>query len=172
MDRHEKGLERVPGRMDAPLPEWDGGYGGDSRQLPKVVQKLLLNRPLSAEEKAELLWRFFELDQRARVRAARTRTAFLTIGFALVAFYLALYQRAWIVQHVMAWISPPAAPHAQRIRRQLPETQAPDLRYNGAFPRQPHAPRRPIHAVRTPQGPSPSERIEVVADTRSAPKRF
>jgi len=112
MDRHEKGLERVPGRMDAPLPDWNGSYGGDSRRLPKAVQKLLMNRPLSAEEKAELLWRFFELDQRARVRAARTRTAFLTIGFALVAFYLALYQRAWIVERVMAWLSPPAAPHA------------------------------------------------------------
>ena len=112
MDRHEKGIERVSGRMDAPLPEWNGSYGGDARRLPKVVQKLLLNRPLSAEEKAELLWRFFELDQRARVRAARTRTAFITIGVALVAFYLALYQRAWIVERVMAWLSPPAAPHA------------------------------------------------------------
>ena len=112
MDRHEKGIERVPGRMDSPLPEWNGSYSGDQRRLPKVVQKLLTSRPLSAEEKAELLWRFFELDQRVRARSARTRTAFITIGFALVAFYLAIYQRAWIVERVMAWLSPPAAPHA------------------------------------------------------------
>src|SRR5882762_10759106 len=73
MDRHEKGLEKVPGRPDLPLPEWQGGYGGDAQRLPKVVQKLLHARILTAEEKAELLWRLFELDQRARVRQARAK---------------------------------------------------------------------------------------------------
>ena len=112
MDRHEKGIEHLPGRMDKPLTEWNGGYGGDSRRLPKVVQKLLMGRPLTAEEKAELLWRFFELDQRARARAAKTKTVVWTVGLALLAFYLAVYQRSWIVERVMAWLSPPAAPPA------------------------------------------------------------
>lgn len=68
MDKHEKGIEVDPLRPDKPLPQWNGKYGGDPKRLPKVVQKLLLRRPLTPEEKAELLWRFYELDQGKRVR--------------------------------------------------------------------------------------------------------
>jgi len=68
MDKHEKGIEVDPYRPDLPLSKWDGKYGGDPKRLPKVVQKLVLRRPLTAEEKAELLWRFYELDQGGRAR--------------------------------------------------------------------------------------------------------
>jgi len=68
MDKHEKGIEVEPHRPDVPLPKWDGKYGGDQKRLPKVIQKLLLRRPLTAEEKAELLWRYYELEQGGRVR--------------------------------------------------------------------------------------------------------
>ena len=68
MDKHEKGIEVDPYRPDLPLSRWDGKYGGDPKRLPKVVQKLVLRRPLTAEEKAELLWRFYELDQGGRAR--------------------------------------------------------------------------------------------------------
>ncbi len=110
MDRHEKGIERIPGRLDQPLPEWQGSYRGDARRLPKVVQKLLHGRMLGAEEKAELLWRLFELDQKARARQARVRTVVLTLVVAGIAAYMAFFQREWIVEQVMAWLSPPAAP--------------------------------------------------------------
>lgn len=68
MDKHEKGVEIDPYRPDLPLTKWDGRYGGDPKRLPKVVQKLVLRRPLTPEEKAELLWRFYELDQGGRAR--------------------------------------------------------------------------------------------------------
>ena len=68
MDKHEKGIEVDPLRPDLPLPKWDGRYRGDPKRLPKVVQKLMLRRPLTPEEKAELLWRFYELQQGARAR--------------------------------------------------------------------------------------------------------
>src|SRR2546425_12195014 len=68
MDEHEKGIEVDPLRPDLPLPKWDGRYRGDPKRLPKVVQKLMLRRPLTPEEKAELLWRFYELQQGARAR--------------------------------------------------------------------------------------------------------
>jgi hypothetical protein len=68
MDKHEKGIEIDPYRPDLPLTRWDGRYGGDPKRLPKVVQKLVLRRPLTPEEKAELLWRFYELDQGGRAR--------------------------------------------------------------------------------------------------------
>jgi len=110
MDRHEKGIEKMPGRLDRPLPEWNGGYGGDQRRLPKAVQKLVAGRPLTAEEKAELLWRFYELDQRARMRQTRTRAVILSTLAIGVVVYLAVYQRVWIIHQVMAWLSPPASP--------------------------------------------------------------
>jgi hypothetical protein len=110
MDKHEKGLEKQPGRLDQPLPEWKGRYGGDARRLPKVVQKLLAGRPLTAEEKAELLWRFFELDHRAREVRLKRRGWALALLVGLVAAYLAVFQRAWIADQIMAWLSPPAAP--------------------------------------------------------------
>ncbi|HEX3112815.1 MAG TPA: hypothetical protein VHU20_06080 [Candidatus Eisenbacteria bacterium] len=110
MDRHEKGIEKIPGRPDKPLPEWNGSYFGDPQRLPKCVQKLVAGRPLTAEEKAELLWRFYELDQRARMRQQRTRAVVLS-GLAIaVVVYLAMYQRVWIMNQVMAWLSPPASP--------------------------------------------------------------
>ena len=107
MDRHEKGIEKVPGRMDRPLPEWNGSYAGDQRKLPKVVQKLASGRILTAEEKAELMWRFYELDQAARTRSERLRAVLLG-GLAIgLVVYLAMYQRVWIMGQVMAWLSPP-----------------------------------------------------------------
>lgn len=110
MDRHEKGIEKMPGRLDRPLPEWNGSYGGDQRRLPKAVQKLVAGRPLTAEEKAELLWRFYELDQKTRMREQRTRAVILS-GLAIgLVVYLAMYQRVWIMHQVMSWISPPASP--------------------------------------------------------------
>jgi len=66
MDKHEKGIEIDPTRVDVPLPQWNGRYRGDPKRLPKVVQKLVHRRPLTPEEKAELLWRFYELDQGGR----------------------------------------------------------------------------------------------------------
>lgn len=110
MDKHEKGIQKEPGRLDQPLSEWRGGYGGDVRRLPKVVQKLLHGRALSAEEKAELLWRFFELDHRARDRRRRIRGWVLGILVVALASYLAAHERAWIAAQVMAWLSPPATP--------------------------------------------------------------
>jgi hypothetical protein len=83
MDKHEKGVEVDPLRLDLPLPRWDGKYRGDPKRLPKVVQKLVLRRPLTPEEKAELLWRFYELDQGGRARRG-------LIGVLLVMFLCAV----------------------------------------------------------------------------------
>jgi hypothetical protein len=110
MDRHEKGLEKSPDRLDKPLPEWDGSYWGDKRRLPKVVQKLLHGKILTAEEKAELLWRYFEIDQRARARMSRNRKVFAVIAVLLLLAYVGVFQRGWVADSVMAWLSPPAAP--------------------------------------------------------------
>lgn len=112
MDRHEKGLEKVPGRLDQPLPEWGGGYGGDSQRLPKVVQKLMHGRILTAEEKAELLWRYFELDQKNRVGKARAQRVLLALVLLAAGAWVAIYQWRWVADRVMAWLSPPAAPPA------------------------------------------------------------
>lgn len=112
MDRHEKGIEKEYGRLDRPLPEWKGSYGGDPKRLPKVVQKLMHGKTLTAEEKAELLWRFYEIDQAERTRRAHVWTALLVVVALAACAYLALYQRHWIVAQVMAWLSPPATPPA------------------------------------------------------------
>ena len=112
MDRHEKGIEKEYGRVDRPLPEWKGGYGGDPRRLPKVVQKLMHGKTLTAEEKAELLWRFYEIDQATRSRQGRIWAAILVLGLLAAAGYFGIYQREWVMAHVMAWLSPPAAPPA------------------------------------------------------------
>jgi len=89
MDKHEKGIEVDPYRPDLPLPRWNGKYGGDQKRLPKVVQKLVLRRPLTPEEKAELLWRFYELEQGGRMR--ERLLWLLAIALCLVCFagYLA-----------------------------------------------------------------------------------
>ena len=110
MDRHEKGIEKAYGRVDRPLPEWKGSYGGDPRRLPKVVQKLMQRKTLTAEEKAELLWRFYEIDQSRRTRQAKVWTTLLVLVVLGAAAYLAFYQRQWVVNQVMAWLSPPATP--------------------------------------------------------------
>jgi hypothetical protein len=110
MDRHEKGLEKDPGRPDQPLPEWGGSYTGDAQRLPKVVQKLLHGRILSAEEKAELLWRYFELDQRNRSRRARAERILLALTLVAAGAWVAIYQWRWVANRVMAWLSPPASP--------------------------------------------------------------
>ena len=112
MDKHEKGIQNLPGRLDQPLPEWRGGYGGDARRLPKVVQKLLLGRTLTAEEKAELLWRFFELDQRSRERRAKVRAWAVGLALIAIAVYVGVYHRMWVAERIMAWLSPPAGPSA------------------------------------------------------------
>jgi len=112
MDRHEKGLEKVPGRLDQPLPDWNGSYSGNVGKLPKVVQKLMHGVNMSAEEKAELLWRFFELDQRARARGASTKRILTAVALIAGIAWVAIYQWRWVVNQVMAWLSPPAAPPA------------------------------------------------------------
>ena len=91
MDKHEKGIEVDPYRPDLPLPKWDGKYGGDQKRLPKVVQKLVLRRPLTPEEKAELLWRFFELEQGARTRRGLLWILFvIVLGVACLAGYFVI----------------------------------------------------------------------------------
>ena len=107
MDNHERGVEKKAGRLDAPLPEWKGGYGGDRRKLPLVVQKLLFKRRLTAEEKAELLWRFYELDQAARIRAARVRAVLLLLLLLTVAggTWLVVTQ-PWITNGVLDLMYP------------------------------------------------------------------
>jgi hypothetical protein len=107
MDKHEKGIEKSPDRLDQPLPEWSGSYGGSPKRLPKVIQKLLLGRALSAEEKAELLWRFYELDQGTRTRAARDRRVVAVLLLLIAVAYVAVFQRHWVATGVMAWLSPP-----------------------------------------------------------------
>ena len=98
MDNHERGWEKKPGRLDISLPEWRGGYGGDPHRLPRVVQKLLHGRKLTAEEKAELLWRFYELDQASRVGTRKRVAILLTLGTVLVA------AAAWVCFHPPQWL--------------------------------------------------------------------
>jgi hypothetical protein len=88
MDKHEKGIEVDPYRPDQPLPRWNGKYSGDPKFLPKVVQKLLLRRMLTPEEKAELLWRYFELEQGGRVRERLLWLLTLVLCLACFAGYL------------------------------------------------------------------------------------
>lgn len=89
MDKHEKGIDVDPYRPDQPLPRWNGSYKGDAKNLPKVVQKLLLKRTLTAEEKAELLWRFFELQEGGRMRERLLWLLSLLLCIACFAGYLA-----------------------------------------------------------------------------------
>lgn len=88
MDKHEKGIEFDPYRPDQPLPRWNGKYGGDPKFLPKVVQKLLQRRVLTPEEKAELLWRYYELEQGGRVRERLIWILTLALCLACFAGYL------------------------------------------------------------------------------------
>ena len=96
MDKHERGLEISEARLDLPLPKWNGSYRGDKHRLPKVVQKLLLERPLTPEEKAELLWRFHELDHIKRVRRRAMTAVMLVIGVLVALAAIAAYPPPWI----------------------------------------------------------------------------
>jgi hypothetical protein len=110
MDNHERGWEKKPGRPDAPLPEWSGSYGGDPKYLPRVVQKLRQNRKLTAEEKAELLWRFYELDQVDR-RKTRARVMTLLLFLVVVtgtAVWLYFNPQTWIVTKILEIVDPGA----------------------------------------------------------------
>ncbi len=104
MDKHEKGVEIDPYRADLPLTKWGGKYGGDQKRLPKVVQKLVLRRPLTPEEKAELLWRFYELDQGGRAR--RGLIAVLMVMF-LCAVCVASYLVCTHQIPMLAALAPP-----------------------------------------------------------------
>ncbi len=107
MDKHEKGIEIDPTRADLPLPVWKGKYGGDLKRLPRVVQKLLHRRILSPEEKAELLWRFYELDLAARVRQRVLWTAFFVICVAGITGYFALTHWSWLLGR-LDMLAPPS----------------------------------------------------------------
>jgi hypothetical protein len=111
MDNHERGWEKKPGRPDLPLPEWNGSYGGDSRRLPRVVQKLQQKRKLTAEEKAELLWRFYELDQVDR-RKTQARVATMLVVLVLLtagAVWLYFNPQPWIADRLLEIVDPGAA---------------------------------------------------------------
>ena len=111
MDNHERGWEKKPGRPDVPLPEWNGSYWGDQAKLPRVVQKLRQKRKLTAEEKAELLWRFYELDQ---IDRSRTRTRVLLLLLLLVvvtgtAVWLYIHPQHWIADRLLQIVDPGAS---------------------------------------------------------------
>ena len=97
MDKHEKGIEIDPTRTDVPLPQWNGKYRGDPKRLPKVVQKLVLRRPLTPEEKAELLWRFYELDQGGRFGRKLFWIALIVICVVGIAGYFAYAHWDWVL---------------------------------------------------------------------------
>lgn len=102
LDDHERGIDKNPGRTDIPLPEWNGSFRGDPRRLPRVVQKLKHNRRLTAEEKAELLWRIYELDQRGHARERRRFAIFLSVSVVLttLAAWL-LISQPWLMRGVV-----------------------------------------------------------------------
>lgn len=104
MDKHEKGIEIDRTRTDTPLPRWNGRYGGDPKRLPRVIQKLLHRRALTAEEKAELLWRFYELDQAAR---GRRRALWATLIVFCALGYFTVTHWNWVLSQVELWINPP-----------------------------------------------------------------
>lgn len=105
MDKHERGWEIEEGRLDLPLPLWNGSTLGDKRRLPKVVQKLLHGRLLTPEEKAELLWRLYELDQRRRARRRLVAGACFVLTSLAVLAYLAAYPPIWVRQQFLSLIS-------------------------------------------------------------------
>jgi len=100
MDKHERGWEISEARLDLPLPKWNGSYRGDKHRLPKVVQKLLLGRPLTPEEKAELLWRFHELEQKRKVRRRAMTAVLLVVGILVALAAVAAYPPPWLRQEM------------------------------------------------------------------------
>jgi hypothetical protein len=106
MDKHERGWEIQEGRLDMPLPHWKGGYGGDRRRLPKVVQKLSQGRPLTPEEKAELLWRFYELDMQRRSRGRGMVGVFIILLALGALAFMAAYPPPWLRHEIVRFIGP------------------------------------------------------------------
>jgi len=106
MDKHERGWEIERERLDQPLPLWNGSYRGDKKRLPKVVQKLLMKRPLTPEEHAELLWRFYELDilRRVRSRGMAGVVAIVVVLCALAA--IAAWPPEWLRAEFTRWMGP------------------------------------------------------------------
>ena len=72
-------------------------------RLPKVVQKLLLDRPLTPEEKAELLWRFHELEHQRRGRRRAVTAVALVIGLLVALAAVAAYPPPWL-RHQMSGV--------------------------------------------------------------------
>jgi len=101
MDKHERGWEIEEGRQDLPLPRWNGKYSGDKKRLPKVVQKLLLGRNLTPEEKAELLWRFYELDVRRKARSRGMTGVTLVLLTLGVLALIAAFPPEWLRREFM-----------------------------------------------------------------------
>jgi hypothetical protein len=110
VDNHERGWEKKPDRLDVPIPEWNGSYGGDPRKLPRVVQKLKQKRKLTPEEKAELLWRFYELDQldRRRTQARIAALLMLLVMMTGVAVWLYFNPQPWIADRLLQMVDPGA----------------------------------------------------------------
>jgi len=108
MDNHERGIEKKFGRPDMPLPEWNGSYGGDPKKLPRVVQKFLAKRRLNAEEKAEFLWRLYELDQADRARTTQRTVSLLTALLICtgIAVWLYFNPQPWIAQKMLEIVDP------------------------------------------------------------------
>jgi hypothetical protein len=77
------------------------------------VQKLMHKRRLSPEEKAELLWRIYELDQRDRVRTNRRVTLLLALLLVITgtAVWLYLNPQPWIAERMLEIVDPPAGTH-------------------------------------------------------------
>lgn len=106
MDKHERGWEIQEGRLDMPLPQWNGSYRGDQRRLPKVVQKLAKHRPLTPEEKAELLWRFYELEMGRRSRSRGT-VGVLAVMVALgILAIMAAFPPEWLREELARFLGP------------------------------------------------------------------
>jgi hypothetical protein len=112
MDKHERGWEIQEGRPDQPLPRWNGSYGGDKRRLPKVVQKLVQGRPLTPEEKAELLWRFYELDMKRQARNRGFVGTMLVLATLGVLAFAAAYPPPWLRHEIIRVMGS----HASQIR--------------------------------------------------------
>src|SRR5262245_12931032 len=110
LDNHERGWETKPGRIDMPLPQWKGRYGGDPHRLPRVVQKLMGRHKLTAEEKAELLWRFYELDVESRASQRKRLGVIAAMCLTLVAATL------WVCLHPPQWLFDSVAGLIQHVK--------------------------------------------------------
>ncbi len=66
-----------------------------------MVQKLLHGGKLTAEEKAELLWRFYELDQQSRTRRGRLLVTLVLLGIVASMLYVAAYPPHWLRERML-----------------------------------------------------------------------